>query len=84
MKRTPSQDHQAGYARRFLAPIRRDLHRGISAEMLAKETARLLRRPIAKTTVFRWLLNRGKPVEPKVGAALALKQAWKNLSKRVK
>lgn len=75
---------QSGYARRFLAPIRSGLHSGITAEMLAREATRLLRKPVAESTVFRWLLNRGDPVEPKVGAAVALKQAWKNLSRRVK
>lgn len=84
MKQPPDKDPQAGYTRRFLSPIRRVVARGVAVESLARETSRLLRKSVPKSTVHRWLTVKGKAVEPKVGAALALQQASLKLSRRAK
>lgn len=72
-------------ARDFIRPIQMSLSsRRISVESLTKEYTRVSGRRIAPQMVWRWLMNKGRPVEPKVGAALILKRAFENLTGREK
>ena len=82
MKKSKSTNGQALAARRFLAPVRRGLRAGISAAHLAGEATRLSGKYVATSTVYRWLLNRGKPVEPGLGAGLCLRNAFENLRRK--
>lgn len=76
MKRT------AKYANVFLAPVKRGLSEGITGQMLADEYTAITGQKIGKNVVYRWLLNRGEPVEPLLGSGLALKAAFERLKKR--
>jgi len=74
-KLTPQQA-----ARDFIRPIQSAVSsRTITVDMLTREYQRVSGRKIAPQMVWRWLMNKGKPVEPKIGAAIVLKRAFENL-----
>lgn len=78
-KLTPKQA-----AQQFIRPMQDGLSRGITVAALTKEYSRISGQQISPTMVFRWLINKGKPVEPKVGAAMILKKAFENLGGKTK
>lgn len=76
MKRTPKQLSDI-----FLSDVRKGLTKGITGQMLADEYTRITGQKIGKNVVYRWLLNKGEPVEPLLGSGLALKAAFERLKK---
>ena len=78
MKQQPSKKFSESY----LSPIRAGLKAGITGQMLADEYLRLTGQKIAKSVVYRWLCNKGDPVEPLLGSGLALKAAFERLKKK--
>ena len=68
-------------ARQFVRPMQDGLSRGITVAALTREYQRVSGQKIYPTMVFRWLMNKGKPVEPKVGAAMVLRKAFENLTR---
>jgi len=78
MKQQPSKKLSESY----LSPIRAGLKAGITGQMLADEYFEITGQKIAKSVVYRWLCNKGDPVEPLLGSGLALKAAYERLKKR--
>lgn len=78
MKKQPSKKFSESY----LSPIRAGLKAGITGQMLADEYTVITGQKIAKSVVYRWLLNGGAPVEPLLGSGLALKAAYERLKAR--
>lgn len=74
MKRTPKQ-----LSENFLSDVRKGLSKGITGQMLADEYTKITGQKIGKSVVYRWLLNKGEPVEPLLGSGLALKAAFERL-----
>jgi len=70
------------FSRNFLADVRRGLKDGITGQMLADEYLKITGQKIAKSVVYRWLCNKGDPVEPLLGSGLALKAAYERLKAR--
>lgn len=72
-------------ARDLIRPIQSALStQKITVESLTREYERVSGRRIAPQMVWRWLMNKGRPVEPKVGAAMVLQRAFENLTGRRK
>lgn len=76
MKRTPKK-----FSEVFLSDVRKGLSDGITGQMLADEYHKITGQKIGKSVVYRWLLNKGEPVEPLLGSGLALKAAFGRLRK---
>ena len=78
MKQQPSKKFSESY----LSSIRAGLKTGITGQMLADEYLKITGQKIAKSVVYRWLCNKGDPVEPLLGSGLALKAAFERLKAR--
>lgn len=78
MKKQPSKKFSESY----LSPIRAGLKAGITGQMLADEYTVITGQKIGKSVVYRWLCNKGDPVEPLLGSGLALKAAFERLKKK--
>jgi len=76
MKQQPSKK----FSEHYLSPIRAGLRAGITGQMLADEYLKITGQKIAKSVVYRWLCNKGDPVEPLLGSGLALKAAFERLN----
>ena len=70
------------FSEHYLSPIRAGLKAGITGQMLADEYLKITGQKIAKSVVYRWLCNKGEPVEPLLGSGLALKAAFERLKAR--
>lgn len=62
-------------ARRFLAPVTSWVRHNGTARLVAAYN-RISSDKINKTVIYRWLMNSGHPVEPRLGAGLVLRRAW--------
>lgn len=76
MKRTPKR-----FSQDYLSDVRKGLSDGITGQMLADEYTKITGQKIGKNVVYRWLLNKGEPVEPLLGSGLALRAAFERLKK---
>lgn len=78
MKQQPSKKFSESY----LSSIRAGLKAGITGQMLADEYLKITGQKIAKSVVYRWLCNKGDPVEPLLGSGLALRAAFERLKRK--